>query len=370
VKSGARDPTLPEDTPAHSPAGPAMRVFAYLPIVFLVVLGLLAWIALRTDVPLNFPFIEPPARAPLPEPELELGEAVLEGRLVGGERETPLEQALVSVMDGPRLLWTFTDEEGRFRLEQMAPGECEVSVLARDYPPAVRSVVAGSGPVVLHLPARHGEPPLVRDIERSDLVGTVSVPGEASGLGGFELAFLPDREPNLPGASVPVRLRLDASGGFVARELAHGTYRVLLLPDWARGGSWPDLLAASGGEPFIVVHPRAQSAEPLALPARSGVIRGVVTERHDTPGAAGVRVGFVEGAMVIVQALAAERAPPASVRVWPPAMTDVTGAFEIRHLPPGRYRLIVRSGAGRIEQAVTVRPQSIITVDLPTLGER
>ena len=68
----------------------------------------------------------------------------------------------------------------------------------------------------------------------------------------------------------------------------------------------------------------------------SGVIRGVVTERHDAPGASGGRVGFVEGAMVIVRAVAEAGSPPASVRVWPPATTDATGAFEIRHLAPGR----------------------------------
>lgn len=343
-----------------------MRVFAYLPIVFLILLALLGWVALRTDAPLNFPFTEPPKQAPLPEPEFEVGTAVLEGVLLG-DREAPVEQALVSVMDGPRLLWTFTDEEGRFRITGMSPGRREVSLLARDYPPITRDVVVGSNPVVLSMPDPHGEPPLVRNIERTDLAGTVSLPGDEAGLEGFEIAFLPDRDPARPGAAVPARFRLDASGGFVARELAHGTYHVLLLPEWARSGSWPDLLSGVGGEPFALVHPREQSGEPLALEARSGVIRGVVT---DGRGPAGASVEFVEGAMVIVQTVAEPSPEPGSARVWPPAMTGATGAFEIRHLPPGRYRVIVHSGDSRIEQEVTVRPRSIMDVDLPSLGDR
>lgn len=351
-----------------------MRVLAYFPIVFLLVLGLLVWIALRTDVPLSFPFTEPPALAALPEPELEAGTAVLEGRLLGsrllGDGEAPIAQALVSVMDGPRLLWTFTDEEGQFRLTGLPEGPGEVSVLARDYPPVVRSLVAGSDPVVVHLPAPHDEPPLVRDLERSDLVGTVSLPGEQGGLSGFELALLPDREPDLPGASVPARFPLDESGAFVARELAHGSYHVLLLPGWARGGSWPDLLAPLGGEPLTLVHPRGSAEEPLVLEAQSGVIRGVVTDGRGPARASGGRVAFVEGAMVIVQAVPEDSANEGSARVWPPATTDDTGAFTVRNLPPGRYRVVVRSGDSRIEQLVTVRPRSIMDVDLPAFGDR
>ena len=339
-----------------------MRVLAWVPIAALATLAVLAWIALGREPEFAFEFEEPPARAALPEPELPPGEATLEGVVETPEGE-PAEEALVAWTGGERLAWTRTDGEGRFRLEAVPRGALDVLVLATGHPPCELAAESGAGPVRLVLVPAVRPPPRLAPVERSDLSGFVESSLAGPGDRRYEVVLTPLGPPSRPGAAVPRRAATDADGSFGFSDLAHGTYRVTLLPHWARGGTWPDIAASEDGVPLVIEHPAARDERPeLVLAELSGEIRGRLAARPTAVETLGEpRPGFVEGALVIVRSTAGAEGGP---RVWPPVVTDAEGGFLVRHLPAGRYLVEVTAGALATERAVVVQARSTTDLDL------
>lgn len=324
-----------------------MRLLALVPLVVLLALAAVGWLALREPPPLEFGFWRPPRSEPLAPPVLPLGDAVARGRVVdpGG---APVPRALVGAVDRGRLAWTRTGADGAFELEEVTRDTLQVSVVAAGFVPRHAEVVADA-PNEIRL-ERVPRPPRLPDLAWSDLTGRVEgVPGP-----GYELAFEPAAAPEELGGAVPRRVAVDASGRFVLPRLAHGAYLLRLLPPWARGANTPDLLTRLDAPPTRYVHP---SSEPrLALSFGAGEIQGRM--RATGPG----RFEYVEGALVLVTARRDGEEP--SVLRWPPVATDAEGAFLVTDLPPGEYDVSIVAGREAIERHVTVHPGATTRLDL------
>jgi hypothetical protein len=323
-----------------------MRLLALVPVLVLIGLGIVTWAALREAPPVDFPYWDPPPGAVLTRPEPPVGAAVLAGRLLAPDG-LGIQGGRVSAIGRDRLLWTYAGADGEFRLEELDPGPVDVQVLAVGFLPATFALVAGADPVELRLTPAPDRPELP-ELAWSDLTGRVLAEGHPSDLAGYEVALLPVSAPEELGGVLPRRATVEARGRFALPELAHGTYRVLLLPPWARGASGPDLATRLVDPPRTFEHP---GGAPLELTPVAGEIHGRVRE----PG--GER--FVEGALVLARPVGDD-----SALVWPPAVTDHEGAFLIPDLPPGRYRVSIVAGEERLEREATVHPQARIELDL------
>ena len=335
-----------------------MRLLTWIPIVVLLLLTGIAWVAFRTEHPVTLAFDEPPPAEVRADPMPPVGSETIAGRVVA-EEDRPVRDALVETMHGSRVLWTHTDAEGRFRLPGVDPGPYRLTVVARGFLPARFEVEAGgASPAPLLLSRRVPPSPTVPAAVRSDLsVQLRSASGEGD-LGRFELVLIPEERPVRDAPAFPRWATFASDGTCNVPDLVHGRYRAQVLPSWARGGSWPDLLTELDGPGDLLSHPSENGWD---LELRSGEIRGRIT---DGTRRADRRVEFVAGALILVRPTPSGSPERQDPRIWPPAESDEQGAFLVRDLPPGHYLVTVHSGDRRIEREVTVYPAATTTLDL------
>jgi len=280
---------------------------------------LLEWGGSDSDLP-SFTPARPPEFGVLAAPG---GTASLHGRVLDPEGE-PVADASVYLRSGDVPHWTYTDESGVFRLDQLAEEPTTAAVLAWGFPPSEFEVRASDRAVTLTLPARSDDVPGLPNVERADLRGRVVHP-----LGlerAYEVVLLPADPPDLLQGPVAVRTLTDELGRFEFPDLALGRYRTLVLPAWAEGGSWPDLVAP---EAPLLEHRRDD--EPLDLPLAAGALTGRLRDPSDLP---------IEGALVLLSPAGDPR------RVWPPALSGADGSFHVDDLPAGDYVIEMRAGQG------------------------
>lgn len=303
----------------------------------------------------SFTPARPPAFEAMRVPEAE---GVLRGRVLaapegGGQ---PVADASVYVRSGGIPHWTFTDAEGSFELTRLpaflADEENTAVVLAWGHPPSSFEVAFGDQERELVLPAQPPPLPTLPEVERAPIEGRVLGARAAWGSSdGYEIVFSPAVPANVLQGPVERRIASDASGAFTVEDLALGAYRVSVLPTWARGGTWPDLVAEVSRD---LDHTRDTTSLELELSA--GAVEGPI---WDTSPKA------VEGALVLL----VDADQP--TRIWPPAVSDEGGRFRIRALPPGRYLLTARAGEGSSEEIrVEVRPGEVTRLELPALPMR
>lgn len=326
---------------------PVRRVFLLLPV--LVGLGILAGILFESqragrELP-PFTPARPPEFRDLLAPS---GSATLEGLLVapGGD---PVPDASVYVRSGGVPAWTYTDREGAFRLEGLQPETATAVVMAWGFPPTEFEVLPGGPSATLTLPPRSDQVPSLPDVARAELQGRVLHP---LGLeGSYEVVLLPLEPPHLMQGPVAVRTRTDPGGRFRFEGLATGRYRALVLPEWAQGGSWPNLAARLDAPLEHVL-----DGEPLDLHLAAGALAGRLRDPADLP---------IEGGLVLLS-----RAQDPT-RVWPPTLSGPTGRFRLGDLPPGDYLLEIRAGEGALsELPIRIKAGRLTELPLTTLRIR
>lgn len=299
-----------------------------------------------------------PAFAPPPGAQIEpltspLGELALSGRVVDVDSR-PVAGVTVLVRSNDVPLWAETDADGAFRLEGLVAGPCDAALIKWGFPPQIAHLAAAEEGVELVIaPPLPAIEPLV-GLSAGPVVGRVAHPigGEYADALGYELQFEP-RGPasRLSGATFR-RSTADARGFFSLEDLAHGSYQVRVLPSWASGGSWPNLIAAAdaqldhepGSDAFFVFGLEAGAIEASVFDADGDELEGVYAILCDAADAS---------------------------RVWPPRMTDAYGVLRFTDLPPGRYRLALRAGESAVQEVlVDVDAAQIARPELPRLTVR
>lgn len=275
--------------------------------------------------------------------------AHLSGVLLNDEGEVVSEALVLAAFNG-ELAWTYTDVQGRFDLQHLPAGPVELEVVARKYRTERFQTKAPGADLEFVMNEPVDEVQRVPALERSDLEGHVVSSVGRRGLLDYEVLLLPARAPHEFGEPVPVRAAVGADRGFRFEGLIHGEYRVVILPPWAKGGSWPNLCDSAQR-----TYTHGPSAGELELPMAAGELHGRVLDTTGRP---------VEGALVL---LAPEAAPN---RPWQPAASDATGAFEVRDLPPGSYQLDLRAGEASWRESVKVLAGHTSVLDLPPLAVR
>jgi carboxypeptidase family protein len=321
-----------------------MRARDLIPLTGLVALAVLVVLAARDAPPLTADFGEPPEKADLPRPRLDLGTAKLEGTLLGRDG-TPVEGAGLFVVRAGRPIWTFSDGAGRFVLAEVDPGPIEVAIHAPGHQAALLTTEAGAGVVILRLPHALPDPGLLPDPTPQDLTGRIEAPH--ADLSGFEVALIPRAAITEPGTGVPRRTTCDRDGRFEFPGLTPAEYEVLLLPPWASGGGWPDLLTPLTSRALRFSHPPAAA---LVLHLATGDIAGSVFEADG---------GALEGALVMAIP-APESADTQDPRRFPPTRSGTDGAFRLEFLPPGKYRVLLSAGGEQREIEVRVTPGAAV----------
>jgi hypothetical protein len=276
-----------------------------------------------------------PSFASLPPLELPARKRILEGLVVtSGER--PVADALVWLRAGDEPAWGFTDASGHFRIGPLPPGPWQASIVARGYVPERQEIADQDGPRTIVIGAPLPPPPRIAPLERGDLAGRIVAPlgGE---LAGHAILLTPVLPLETIGGPVPRVAECDGEGRFVFDALIRGEYEVAVLPPWARGGSWPDLLRGLDAPPRRTRYDAGSGELELAL--ESGEIEGRLLASDGEP---------LEGALVLLS-------PKGDLsRPWPPISTGADGTFVARDLPPGNYAIQVRAGAASAQVQVTL----------------
>jgi hypothetical protein len=343
---------------------PRRSWIALAPAVTLV--GLAAFVVGRfwlTDAPL------PTIPGSQPQPDLpalpRLGERPPGAeRLVGTVLDpagAPVADVAVYASPAGVPTWDTTDAEGRFDLD-WPPAEAvpeprepvEVCVAAWGYPPLALPLEWGARTLEVRLPAPEEPTPRLPDGEASPLVlhARSALARPADEPLDLELWLEPVELPEFFSDAVSRRTRSSADGSFELESLAHGRYRARVLPAWAAGGSWPDLL---GDPPVEIEHPLGTGVV-VDLPLADGALQGALLDRD---GAA------LEGALVLLED-AGNRG-----RLWPPLLTDENGRFRYPDLPAGVYQLLLSAGEGRlVEPSIELVAGAEVELDLPRLSTR
>ncbi|HIG11524.1 MAG: carboxypeptidase-like regulatory domain-containing protein [bacterium] len=258
-------------------------------------------------------------------------------RLTGVVRDgtgQPIAEALVLATFGDELAWTYSDLKGQFELERVPSGELQLKVLAREFRVEDFSTTAPGEGVELILDEPVREIRQLPELLRSDLEGSLVAALGSRGLLGYEILFAPRQPAHEFGQPLPVRAAVGADRGFRLADLIQGDYSLVILPPWARGGSWPNLCTPAQRE-----YHHGPGSPILDIDLAAGEIKGRV---QDDTGAA------VLGALALVAPLERPERP------WPAVASGADGIFTIGDLPPGEYLLEVTAGEAQIELAVTV----------------
>ena len=331
----------------------------------LLALAVLAWIALalwlvRPETPDGSLFGEEVALAPeLPPLAAPLGTLALTGEVhtADGAPAADVYVALVreeDALEAEPVLRAYSDATGRFAIERVTPGSYRIALIHPSVPPRMLPLSVpkeGVAPLDLQLLPPLPPLPVLPDLGRTPIEGRItSAEGLVSSelfVQGFEVVLRPtDDTPALAGAPER-RVRADAEGRFALDDLVVASYRVEVLPPWARGGSWP--VVGRG-----VCAPLGDAAAHLALALDVGAMEGTLRE-------SGGRA--LVGALVKVSALDALDAV-GQPQLWPPLVSDPEGRFRVELLPPGRYRVHVRAGAAARDVDVTIESGKVTSVDV------
>ncbi len=278
--------------------------------------------------------------------------AVLSGRLIDTSNR-PVAEAIVAARTDIVVAWTRSDAEGRFSLQGLLPGKAKVSAWRLGSPPIGRELDVPQADIEVVLPefefaAGEPSPTLDESPLAGRVLGCIADSSELSGAP-FEVLLVPRDPVDTLQSALLSSSATDAQGRFEFPHLLHGTYRVVVLPAWARGGSWPDLTAASSRE----LEHGPNSPPHLTIELACGSILAQLLDEEGVP---------VEGALVTM----APTDQPA--RVWPPTTTGPDGRFEFNALPSGDYQLDVRAGEGSISALrVRVEAGGTSTLDLPPI---
>ncbi len=325
---------------------PDMRLFVVLPAgLFVATLGFAAWTVLGS-VPYEPPFGDPPLPTVVAGPDLNLGTGRLEG-IVRDIENQPAAGASVFVQQSGRPIWTFTDENGRFELNELTgPEPIEVSILVRGHFPQTFPVAFDRSPLDLRMARRAPDPPNLAPPPSADLAGSATV-GFESSAEGYEVWLLPIRPPSLDEPAVPRRCLVTADGTFEMPDLAHGRYEIRLLPPWAIDGTWPNLLTTWGAPAHVFDHPRDGE---LDLTSAAGGITGVLEDENDEP---------IRGALVRVEPVLEE----IEGLPFPSTLSDGQGRWTLRDLPSGLYRVHLTAGPLTVtHEDVRVTPSVLVTL--------
>ncbi len=318
------------------------------------------WLAPDPQVP-SFSRPHPPRFEPLPaRASLDASGPRRLGRVLD-EAGTPVEGAIVYARVDGVPLWTLSSRDGGFELllprsaaSTQAQSEIELVVTAWGVPPRTYSAAMQGESLEIVLPPRFQAPTALPKVELAALEGRI-VPALARPAGepaAYDLVLLPEAPPLAFSAAVARRVRCADDGSFAIPDLALGAYRLMVLPAWAEGGSWPDLLAAGH---VRYEHP-PEDAAPLVLPLSEGAVHGVLLDSDGEP---------VQGGLLLLS----EAAAPG--HLWPAVTSNESGAFRWGDLPEGVYRLTVRAGEARIEEVeVSVAAGKDEFVELPPLALR
>jgi len=339
-----------------------MRVRHVLPIASLLTLGFVVWRATSEPLPPQSPFDSAVEPFPADELTLPVGTEDVTGRVLA-DGVGAVAEALVWVEVRGRLVWSFTRPDGTFELRELDAGPARVHVLARGFAPWTFQVVVGDDALDLELPPPRDDPPEPPAAARSDWTGSVGPTGGVPQPAGLVVELSPLAPPHEFGSALPRRATVRADGSFEVQDLVHADYRVLLLPEWAVGGSWPDLLSPShGGVPTTLRHPepRPRRLEPLAGRIEGRIYRSGPRNPAEPEG--------IAAALVFV-APVEPQGTDRPARHWPPAVSDATGRFRIEALPPGDYEVRVRVGDFHPTQRVSVPARERIDLRFPVAGD-
>ncbi len=299
------------------------------------------------------PAFAPPPGAQLGPLDAPIGEFALAGQVVDID-SNPAAGVSVFVRSNDVPLWAETDADGRFRLLGLVGGPHEIALVKWGHPPRVARVDEPREDLVLTLAPPKPPPPPLPQIATAALAGRVAHPlgGNYADEEGYELQFEPRGDLTDFGAAVLRRVSTDARGFFALEDLAHGDYFVHVLPSWAAGGSWPDLVSLADAQ--FAHAPDGGDFAVFGLEA--GALEATVVDPDGQP---------IDGAYAILA-----DAEDAS-RVWPPRVSDAFGLLRFSDLPPGRYRLSLRAGESPIEELVVeVHGSAVERPTLPPLAVR
>ncbi len=337
-----------------------MRPWIHIPLfIFLLSLVLAGWVLWR-DVPVDRQGVQPVLAAgmesPFPDAAATEPSGVLEGILVDAAG-IPQAHADLSTLQNGRMLWTHTDEQGRFRLENLQNGPFKLSVLAEDHLPETLAVPGPASDVRLSLKLEQDLAPTFQALAKSTWRGRIRNPLDPASLQGFEVWLNPTGPANESSSGIPRRSPTDEEGRFEFNGLIHGEYSMHLLPPESEGGMGPDLLVPMGGETRILAHDGSQVTAELV--SRAGTLQGTVmtgTGPDATP---------IPAAMVMVTALTQGQNDGAINKVQPAVQTDKRGQWSLNNLKPGRYRVRVRGGGLAEETMIDLDPSQTQSVDFP-----
>lgn len=324
-----------------------MRLLVQVPLGALALFAAGSLWVLAKDVSLGPPLPNPPEGALLAAPDLELGDTDLVGRVVDADGAPLAEASLNATLRG-RPLWTTTNANGEFRLGGADEGELSVSVLARGYLPVTRAVHAGANPVEIQLVDREMTLPVFEDGKAADLLGAVNSLLGQRDLSGYEVYLEPVDAPDTMGGPVPRRVTLAEDGGFTVTKLARGEYYMRVLPPYAAGGSWPNLLRGLNESPLTHLHEGMPSG--IQLTMRAGELAGTALERA----AIGVESLPLSSALIHVEPGILSRGDSSDPRVFPSVSSDSKGLWRVLDLPAGRYRVFLASGSEGRDVTVTI----------------
>ncbi len=328
---------------------PVKRILDGLPWVGVALLvAALVVRALRVEG-LDLPGFPRPPVVSLPEQVVPVGRAQLAGRVTGPDG-APLPESLVLVDHEGELAWDYCDPQGRFAIERLPAGPLRVTVLAREFESEVRRIVAPDEAVEVVMGRPLPPTPVLPELGEGPLEGRVTATMAGRGWAGYELQLVPVDPPETLGAPVPVSTIIGADRRFAFERLLHGRYRARVVPPWAAGGSWPDLVDPAGAE--LVHGPTRRQVE---VPLATGELAGELIDRHGE---------FVEGALVRVSPGGRRDRP------WRPELSGPAGRFVVRDLPPGTYELVVDAGEAHFAERVEVLPGVTSEVDVPPLELR
>jgi hypothetical protein len=265
-----------------------------------------------------------------------------------------LYDALVLVRSKSSAQWTRTDADGRFELTETPQEPLEVTAWLLGFATASRSVDGPLAELELRLlrPAVEPGSPLP-PLAGAPLTGLVQacLPDQALPAR-HEVLLVPRDGPQSVQWAVLEATTTNTEGRFNFERVAFGTYDLQVLPEWARGGSWPDL---TGEGPFWIEHLPGGTDAPL-VPLACGAILARLLDDAEDP---------VEGALVLLHL---EGAPGL---LWPPTTTGPDGRFEFLEIPVGNYELEVRAGESTLLGVRTsVEAGRVTQPDLPPIAPR
>ncbi|MFT7486157.1 MAG: hypothetical protein ACI9F9_002011 [Candidatus Paceibacteria bacterium] len=322
------------------------RFLDWLPHLGLLTLLLVAIVHSFGSEGLGFIDLPNPPKVDLSDLAYSSGTSHVIGQVLNEKQEAIAEALVWTEIEG-ELVWDYTDIQGSFELERIPPGAHSLSVVRRKFAREQFEVEAPGEGVVVTLTGAVSESPQLPEIEESDISGEVIAPIAGRALVHYEVQLVPVDPPSFLGAPIPVRAVIGPDRRFSFPALIHGAYSVRVLPPWAKGGSWPNLIETDSA---LYVHGPASKNMKLQLLA--GELAGRLIDTSGEP----VRGALVRATLVTDP-----------TRPWLPVSSGNAGNFLIRDLPPGKYRLEIHAGQSGFDQEVEVFGAITSHVDVPPL---